>query len=46
VVHNYGHGGAGVTLSWSSAVRAAQWAMQDLDSDEILQRVVMRVAEL
>jgi glycine/D-amino acid oxidase-like deaminating enzyme len=46
VVHNYGHGGAGVTLSWSSAVRAAQWAMQDQDLDEILQRVVTRVAEL
>jgi len=24
VVHNYGHGGAGVTLSWSSALRVAR----------------------
>ncbi len=45
VIHNYGHGGAGVTLSWSSAVRAAQWAASDLDVEEILQRVSTRLAD-
>lgn len=25
VLHNYGHGGAGVTLSWSTALQCAQW---------------------
>lgn len=29
IVHNYGHGGAGVTLAWSSAIRVAQLLATD-----------------
>jgi hypothetical protein len=46
VIHNYGHGGAGVTLSWSSAVRASQWASAGLDAEEILQQVAEQLGEI
>lgn len=33
VVHNYGHGGAGITLSWGSAVAAARILRETVDAD-------------
>jgi D-amino-acid oxidase len=39
VIHNYGHGGAGVTLSWSTALHCAQWLRPSMTSEELQQYV-------
>ncbi|MBQ4811096.1 FAD-dependent oxidoreductase [Pseudoalteromonas luteoviolacea] len=33
IVHNYGHGGGGITLSWGTSIIAAQLASQPLSRD-------------
>jgi D-amino-acid oxidase len=36
IVHNYGHGGAGVTLSWSCAIKVASMVLgRSISADEI-----------
>jgi glycine/D-amino acid oxidase-like deaminating enzyme len=39
VIHNYGHGGAGVSMSWWSALQAAQYI------EEMPETVLQNVAE-
>ena len=31
IIHNYGHGGAGMSLSWGTGYMAAEWAMEHDD---------------
>ncbi|MBL8810457.1 MAG: FAD-binding oxidoreductase [Planctomycetaceae bacterium] len=40
VIHNYGHGGAGVTLSWSCAMKAAQMLMSLKEISQISEEVL------
>jgi D-amino-acid oxidase len=35
LIHNYGHGGAGVTLSWSTALHCAQWLQSGIKGDDL-----------
>jgi D-amino-acid oxidase len=44
IVHNYGHGGAGVSLSWTSAIDAI--GLIDTVPEDITNRVARRMGEL
>jgi D-amino-acid oxidase len=45
VVHNYGHGGAGVTLAWSSALKVAELLGQRGGDDDIVEEILGKLIE-
>ncbi|MFM7165950.1 MAG: FAD-dependent oxidoreductase [Planctomycetaceae bacterium] len=45
VIHNYGHGGAGVTLSWSCAVKIAELLSQTIQNGPKLHEIELRLLE-
>ena len=48
VVHNYGHGGAGVTLSWSCAIRVAAMVRGDdgVTADQVIPLLIQSARRL
>lgn len=42
VVHNYGHGGAGVTISWGCAFKVASIIIQKLESTELTKEAILQ----
>ena len=42
VVHNYGHGGAGVTISWGCALEVANIVSRHLSNPEITKEEILK----